>query len=63
MGSAQTRKHENEVARLFLYFLMRYDDFSIEEAQMTTDSSSGLRVRFASDTTDSDSDDSGVMYE
>ena len=46
--------------RLFLYFLMRYDDFSIEESQMTTDSSSGIRVRFASDASSSDSDDDGV---
>ena len=46
--------------RLFLYFLMRYDDFSIEESQMTTDSSSGIRVRVASDSSSSDSDDDGV---
>ena len=46
--------------RLFLYFLMRYDDFRIEESQMTTDSSSGIRVRFASDASSSDSDDDGV---
>ena len=46
--------------RLFLYFLMRYDDFSIEESAMTTDSSSGIRVRFASDASSSDSDDDGV---
>ena len=46
--------------RLFLYFLMRYEDFSIEESAMTTDSASGLRVRFASDTSGSESDDDNV---
>lgn len=46
--------------RLLLYFLMRYDDFSIEESAMTTDSCSGIRVRFASDSSTSDSDDDGV---
>ena len=54
---------KTKLRRLFLYFLMRYDDFSIEEAQMSTDSSSGLRVRFAPDTSGSDSDDNGIMYE
>ena len=46
--------------RLFLYFLMRYEDFSIEESVMTTDSASGIRVRFASDTSGSESDDDNV---
>jgi len=46
--------------RFFLYFLMRYEDFSIEESVMTTDSSSGIRVRFASDTSGSESEDDGV---
>ena len=36
---------------------MRYEDFSIEESAMTTDSASGIRVRFASDTSGSESDD------
>ena len=51
---------KTNLRRLFLYFLMRYDDFSIEESAMTTDSSSGIRVRFASDASSSDSDDDGV---
>jgi hypothetical protein len=51
---------KTNLRRLFLYFLMRYDDFCIEESAMTTDSSSGIRVRFASDASSSDSDDDGV---
>ena len=51
---------KTNLRRLFLYFLMRYDDFSIEESAMTTDSSSGIRVRFASDASSSDSDEAGV---
>ena len=48
---------KTSLRRLFLYFLMRYEDFSIEESAMTTDSASGIRVRFASDTSGSESDD------
>ena len=51
---------KTSLRRLFLYFLMRYDDFCIEESQMTTDSCSGIRVRFSSDSSTSDSDDDGV---
>jgi len=51
---------KTSLRRLFLYFLMRYEDFSIEESAMTTDSASGIRVRFASDTSGSESDDDNV---
>ena len=37
---------KSSVRRLCLYFLMRYDDFTIQETALT-DSPSGLRVRLA----------------
>ena len=37
---------KRSVRRLCLYFLMRYDDFTIQETALT-DSPSGLRVRLA----------------
>ena len=37
---------KSSVRRLCLYFLMRYDDFTIQESALT-DSPSGLRVRLA----------------